>query len=473
MNPIVEKLKANWLPISLGAAVVIALPTAWYFSTSMRDSKLAEIKKTLDTDAKELESAKVTYSISPLIPGGPKVELSHAPNEALTTFFKAERDRQKLQAEELYAEAIKLNKGKRALPDGGAQTLVKGLFPEPTELEADIKRAELARAFTEFAPRNLLQRFRAGPPMDGESLKRELNQQMETLLRSKLPPGKTDLSLLSEADKIEIRAKLVQFRLEKYQQVAAGLSFYADQYVFRLPQLTEGQRPTMAQAYDWQQQYWVMEDILQAIDKANENAGSTGIPGSVVKRLEDLAVAPKFGRDSNAPNPGSAGGTAEGGAPAAAGTEVSPDGGVIPTDPTRSVTGRISGPGTGNNLYDIRRARLVAVVSAKNATKFIDALSKVNFITVLDADIEAVDPNAELKQGFYYGDEAVVRMTLDLESIWLRDWTKLIMPKDVRAELGVPDLTPPAGASPTDPNAAPGTPPPAAAPGGSGAPAAG
>ena len=467
MNPIVEKLKANWLPISLGAAVVVALPAAWYFSTSMRDSKLAEIKKTLDTDAKELESAKVTYSISPLIPGGPKVEVSHAPNEVLTNFFKAERDKQKVQAEELYAEAIKLNKGKRALPDGGIQTLVKGLFPEPSELESEIKRAELARAFTEFAPRNLLQRFRAGPPMDSESLKRELSQQMETLLRSKLPPGKMDLNLLSEADKIEIRARLVQFRLEKYQQVAAGLSFYADQYVFRLPQLTEGQRPSMAQAYDWQQQYWVMEDILQAIDKANESAGSTGIPGSVVKRLEDLAVAPKFGRDTNAPNPGAAAGSPEGGV-TPAGTEVGPEGGVIPTDPTRSVTGRISGPGTGNNLYDIRRARIVVVVSAKNASKFIDALSRVNFITVLDADLEAVDPNADLKQGFYYGEEAVVRMTLDLESIWLRDWTKLVMPKDVRAELGVPDLTPPATTPPADPNAAPGATPPAAAPSGSG-----
>ncbi|MBL0870263.1 MAG: hypothetical protein IBJ18_06790 [Phycisphaerales bacterium] len=464
MNPIVEKLKANWLPISLGAAVVVALPTAWYFSSSMRDSKLAEIKKTFDTDAKELESAKVNYSISPLIPGGPKVELTHAPNEVLTTFFKSERDKQKLQADELYAEAIKFNKGKRALPDGGIQTLVKGLFPEPTELESEIKRAELARAFTEFAPRNLLQRFRAGPPMDPESLKRELNTQADQLLRGKLPPGKNDPGLLNDAERIEIRAKLVQFRLEKYQQVAAGLSFYADPYVFRLPQLPEGQRPTMAQAFDWQQQYWVIEDILQAIEKANESAGSTGIPGSVVKRLEDVMVLAKFGRDSGTP----AGANPEGGAPAAAGTEVGPDGGVIPTDPTRSVTGRISGPGTGNNLYDVRKARIVVVVSAKNATKFIDALSKVNFITVLDADLEAVDPNADLKQGYYYGEEPVVRMSLELESIWLRDWTKLVMPKDVRAELGIPDLTPPAATPPADPNAAPAATPPAAAPSGSG-----
>ena len=53
---------------------------------------------------------------------------------------------------------------------------------------------------------------------------------------------------------------------------------------------------------------------------------------------------------------------------------------------------------------------------------FIDALTATNFIAVLDLDLDKADTFADLREGFYYGDEHVVRATLKLEFVLLRAW---------------------------------------------------
>jgi len=100
-------------------------------------------------------------------------------------------------------------------------------------------------------------------------------------------------------------------------------------------------------------------------------------------------------------------------------------------------------------------------------------LAQTNFISVLDVDIQSVDSNDELRKGFFYGDEAVVRASIKLETVWLRDWTMKIMPLEVRVALGVPE---PAGSTPpADPNApaVPAAPAPAGGTPGNRAPSAG
>jgi hypothetical protein len=117
-------------------------------------------------------------------------------------------------------------------------------------------------------------------------------------------------------------------------------------------------------------------------------------------------------------------------------------------------------------MYDLRQVNVKAVVSAKNIPKWLDAIAKTNFMTVLDMDVDAIDAFDHLKQGYYYGNDPVVTVTLRIETAWLREWTKKYMPADVRAELGIaPD------APPVDPNA-PGDPGTPAAPGTAGAPGA-
>jgi hypothetical protein len=61
-------------------------------------------------------------------------------------------------------------------------------------------------------------------------------------------------------------------------------------------------------------------------------------------------------------------------------------------------------------------------------------------------EVESYDPAADLRDGFDYGDRAVAKVTLDLETVWIRSWLEPLMPPPVKTALG---LSEPAGASST------------------------
>lgn len=445
MSAFVTFAKARWLPLSLLGGVIVVVPVAIYLSSEWRASIVERVSKAALEDAGEMTKGKTNYKISPLIPGGEVVEHTAYPNEVITNFFKAERDKQTAQAGELYKKVLEFNKANHVNPDGSIKVLVKGVFPDPTDQENDIKRDELARAF-QSAPAKLLAKAKAGTVLDPVALAKDAQDLYNQLGKAMLPPGMNDLTKLTQSQRDEIKKKLTEFRFARVVQHAASMDFYADTSAFRLPGIAEGTMPTMTQCYDWQQQHWVMEDVIEAIRNVNRPPGPGNVARAIVKRLEYLEVDSKYaGPPQVDPNAG---------ALARSGTEVAPPGDVMPVNYAVSVTGRMSGPGTNNNLYDIRTGRVVVIVSAKNATQFINALAKTNYISVLDLDVEALDSTEELRKGFYYGDEAVLKMSLVIETIWLRDWTMSVMPKDIRAELGVPDPvapTPPTGTTPPPP----------------------
>jgi hypothetical protein len=74
-------------------------------------------------------------------------------------------------------------------------------------------------------------------------------------------------------------------------------------------------------------------------------------------------------------------------------------------------------------------------------------------------DLYRVDPIEELKNGYFYGSDPVVRATIEIETVWLREWRKDLMPTDVRAALGLVE-----GIATDDPNAGAPAPAPAPAP---------
>ena len=58
-------------------------------------------------------------------------------------------------------------------------------------------------------------------------------------------------------------------------------------------------------------------------------------------------------------------------------------------------------------------------------------------MTVTDVDLQEVDIWEELRQGYYYGTEHVVRATISVETVWLRSWVTPIMPDPVKQTLGI------------------------------------
>ena len=202
-----------------------------------------------------------------------------------------------------------------------------------------------------------------------------------------------------------------------------------------------------------QEKSWIDQDICRAIALANAKA-SAGVPESVVKRITKIAIRPAlYSTGDQAPQP----------ALFDAGDD------KPPLDFSASITGRVSGPGRRNRWYDVRPVTLEIVVSSARLPQFVNALSATNFIAVLDLDLTKVEPLADLREGFDYGDEHVVRASIVVETIWLRDWRKQAMPMDVQKALGMvegvdaPGGAPiPAAAPPPSPRTrpAPGTKPP-------------
>ncbi len=78
-------------------------------------------------------------------------------------------------------------------------------------------------------------------------------------------------------------------------------------------------------------------------------------------------------------------------------------------------------------------------------------------MSVTDLDLAEVKAWDDLKKGYYYGPEHVVKATVEIESVWLRSWVAPYMPSRLKAAFKIPEPAPDASAAPTPPTA-PGAP---------------
>ena len=93
-----------------------------------------------------------------------------------------------------------------------------------------------------------------------------------------------------------------------------------------------------------------------------------------------------------------------------------------------SFTGRRTNP-----LFDVRDVTVRLCVDTARLPAVSDALSRRNFITILDVDLVPDDHYQAAHGGFFYGSEPVSEVTLQLETIWLRSWTTEFMPDDTKS----------------------------------------
>jgi hypothetical protein len=127
-------------------------------------------------------------------------------------------------------------------------------------------------------------------------------------------------------------------------------------------------------------------------------------------------------------------------APGVGGTPANPKA-PAPRDFKVSLTGRATNP-----LYDVINVEVGLVVENHRLPQVLDEIAKYNFMTVTGLQLKAVNPFEALAQGFFYGPEPVTEVHLNIETIWLREWTREFMPKATRQALGIP-LASPAGTS--------------------------
>ncbi len=279
---------------------------------------------------------------------------------------------------------------------------------------------------------------------------------------------KPDAASLTPEEKSKLDQKLGSDRIGLLETAALGVSFFCDPADLSIPTATEAKalNPEASQLgayeqtlFDWQWRFWITEDLLHAFYAANQDGSKELVPElrAPVKQILSIAIEPmRRGGSSSADGNGSENASSGDAAPfggstadaSSASADASSDSKAqervalgapqIDTsteaarDYSKSFTGRSS-----NGIYDVRRVTVVFVAETAAIPVVLDALSKENFMTVVNLKLAPADAFAAAAQGFAYGLEPVSTITLELETVWFREWTAFFMPESVRASLGI------------------------------------
>jgi hypothetical protein len=181
---------------------------------------------------------------------------------------------------------------------------------------------------------------------------------------------------------------------------------------------------------------WVQEDVAAGVAEANKDAAN--VTQSRVKRIVaiNFPIGPQMIYGKTVSLPGS---SMPGAAPDATAAPTQNPNDQVPLDFTRTASGRIS-----CGLYDVVRYQVELVVAAKELPAVLTSFSDNKLVTVMNIEnLVAEDGAAASKDGYLYGPDPVVRVTLRCESLFLREWTAPLMPDLIKKMLGVPLPPPP------------------------------
>lgn len=449
MKGVLNWIKKNLIIVVSVLLILVFIPVGFVFSSGWNETIKKDAAQAFTSTRSELQRAgSVQYALPRVLEGETTISETRAPNRAVTRFFEEQRATRVAQVADVVDRGTAFNQRRHdelvpgLLPRAVGNTVLRRLGMEMAERIAgtadNAGNVIRSSVYTE-----LLRRLNAGTPPDpvdlGAALAEFANNEQQ-----RYASGSND-GRLSETQAQELARRMVDRRLQEYSGRAKSLTFYASIDAIRTPtgQTEPGwstvpatpppqSEITEADAFVWLWDYWVIGDVLEAVTVANTDpqTGVLTVPDAPIKRVERVRVAAlPIATASNEPtDPFAGGGRRGGGARASSGND--PDGAAIPAE---THTRRAS-----NADYDIRMVQLTIIASSRGLPSLFDALGRVNNMTVVDVDITPVDVWADLAEGFFYGEEHVVRATIDIETVWLRSWTLPLMPDRVREAVGAP-----------------------------------
>jgi hypothetical protein len=469
-------IKGNVLIVIFIAIILAVLPASYVMSAAWGASIRNDQANKAGEKLKAVNGASVDYSIPQYDPSAQAVTFKAAPNAALTKWFKEEREKFATAAGAIVKKAEDFNKGvgedAKAVGRREHRPIVDGLFPGASaqaeaqlkaeaggdekwnELPEDDRKARIASRAKQLVQDKLYEAEdaflgRRGRPNPYQSLLNEIGA-----------GGPTDpIRLLDEVNglrtneiqKIGVKRELTQKeaedllkllqerRLGAYQARARDVSVYATMSIYptndklgsavRLDSFEAAEvDPYYFFAYQWD--LWLLSDMLSAVRLANTGPNGERLPveQAVVKRILSITMQEPKGYFENV-NDTYGGGFEQVAQPTASVP------GMVPTDPKFSITGR--GMGSWNTVYDLRHSTMTCVVSSARLGEFLDAIERTNFMTVTGLEVSGVNVWSDLREGYYYGPEHVVKVKVDIESVWLRSWMTAYMPDRVKTVLGI------------------------------------
>ena len=384
----------------------------------------------------------------------------------------------------LNAEADSISEAALAINRDGHPILLEGVFPA---LSGSPNAPYEFRSRYRFAMDSLL-----GPRANAAQLAEELGLDRPLpYLEAGLPPEVAELEArlqrtvadgqrafndqLTELQVKQLRGEARMGMLKAIEDRARTLDIYADPKFQLDPNTFNAAYPLTV--YDWafletppdpwmmwqgQMAYWIQSDIIRAIAEVNGvESDDPNAPANVleapVKRLLKLEVLPgsvglhgeggvgtlldlrqgKSGGFSGFGGGQSGAGLTPTSAPAAPATGslgAPRQNKAVPPNYHFAPSGRVS-----SHLADVRHARLSVHVDYNRLPAFINALGRVNFMTVVDLQIGSVDDfDFDALGGPYvYGTGQIVRADMIIETLWLREWLAPMMPDLIRESLGL------------------------------------
>lgn len=457
MTPVLQWIKSHVL-IVICSAIIIGAPVAAYIVSGGMNASLRDELQSSASSLRKLDGLRST-NVSLEVPGGKSVSMSAVANPKLIEAYEKAVKSISGASETVHTAGLRKNR-RSAGRMRSADDLVDAGFPVPKSKKAYEELPFEFHTALVAAYAKLFDRVGAGMPPSIQEVGEQLSRNQMYFVSNKA--RKDSVSELDDREVDTMRSELSDARLNFYRSWVSGESgrpivrFYADESALRIPPEPTTLVP-LATLFDWQWKFWITEDILLGLASAN---GDQSVITGPVKRvlslsIEDLGVdVAESGRSGSSAgrSGGMAGGTVAGRNNAGRGRGASagrgaPSGAAVPAhpgkaqvDPSRearidhgvSITGRQT-----NDVYDVRRVTCSLVVSTTGITDMVDALSRQNFMTVLDLRIRPVNVFEAATEGFIYGIEPVSKVDLVIETIWMREWTADLMPPDLRDALGI------------------------------------
>lgn len=456
MSKIIGFIKANLIVVISVLLIFVFIPTGYFFANGW-NKKVHDAANAAYNDEKQTltSNGSITYSLLAVLEGEADLSESRAPNTAVTRFYQARKAEREEQVQEVVERGTAFNQGDHI-------ELVPGILPQAADNKTQKRLGrEMAEAIagTEANPsvyQRKLQRLNAGSPPKADTLAATLSDvknEQQKIFENSNADGKMTVA---QAELLE--EKLISHRLGEYIGRSKALTFYCSTDAFvngDAKPMTTGRSsfgsaskdgfsvipsevPPLstideAVVFNWLWDFWVISDVLDAAAMANTSveSGAMAIPSAPIKSIESIRISQIKKVDAEAPSDdASSGGGGR--------FRSSPGGSNTKDDDEKQATFTGRTGGESNSAFDLRTIEVVVVASSQDLPRFIDAVGKTNYMTVTDVDLEQVDVWSDLEQGFYYGDDHVVRAKLTIESVWLRSWMTPIMPDPIKLALGVP-----------------------------------
>ena len=432
MKNIMGFVKKRWPLIVSIVVILVALPAGWIVSSNLNAGIKQRQESLANSLLSSLDGLRVTYDLPAPVDGMEPVQYSGMPHEQLTEFYRAEQQAQAERLTEATEAIIAFNRKDRGV-------LVEGLFPKQPEddSEAQLLRLRMQDLLIpgdgDSAYEQLLERVGATTPPDAQRVLDTLNDTRARLFERE--SAQTGASEPEQEELDVITQELVAQRVSLYARPAQENSIYLTLGQFPVgspidvapsfPRQAVSGTPSHDRTFLWQYDYWFAEDLIGFFVEANSRSGQLlPIVDAPIKRVLTIQGTPlQLGGASDDEW--------------AESIDAGPDAANQTFEPRffQSPSGRELG--WNNQLYDLRRAKLSLIVDSERIPEIIDAAARSNLLTVVDLNVSSINVWNDLELGYYYGQDHVVQLDLELEFIYLRAWTAPLMPDSVRAELGL------------------------------------